>query len=250
MSGSSRDRHGRVVVIGRRQPVDQRRRLRLGELASRLALCEAILGACRAEVVVPGLAHQRLDVGHLFGRRRGPLLRKAHDPHRIQPPLPPSCPTRAMRDEPDSSAYFSSRLPGNVRDERCAVRAAHVSSPGLRGSMVGVTLPTQTSLTELADAALRACGAPGLDSTGAHEARSPITGATLGGVADTAPVDQAVERATDAFQAVAHDTRTAPRRADPPVRRRCCARTRPTSAGSCRSRSARSRARHSARCRR
>ena len=69
-----------------------------------------------------------------------------------------------------------------------------------RGSMVGVTLPSQTSLTELADAALRACGAPGLSATGATRARTPITGATLGAVATTTSVDQAVDQATTAFQ--------------------------------------------------
>jgi aldehyde dehydrogenase (NAD+) len=67
--------------------------------------------------------------------------------------------------------------------------------------MVGVTLPTQSSLTDLADAALRACGAPGLVSGGTHTARSPITGQTLGGVGDTASVDQTVDRATAAFHA-------------------------------------------------
>jgi L-aminoadipate-semialdehyde dehydrogenase len=66
--------------------------------------------------------------------------------------------------------------------------------------MVAVTLPTQTSLTELADAALRACGAPGLTASGTHAARSPITGMTLGGVEDTTPVDKAVELAIDAFR--------------------------------------------------
>jgi aldehyde dehydrogenase (NAD+) len=66
--------------------------------------------------------------------------------------------------------------------------------------MVGVTLPNPTELTDLADAALRACGALGLSGTGEHAARSPITGTTLGGIADTTPVDQAVEQATAAFQ--------------------------------------------------
>ncbi|MBK5331705.1 MAG: aldehyde dehydrogenase family protein, partial [Ilumatobacteraceae bacterium] len=63
-----------------------------------------------------------------------------------------------------------------------------------------MTLPTQTSLTDLADAALRACGAPGLSSTGEHSARSPITGTSLGGVESTTSVDQAVDQATTAFQ--------------------------------------------------
>ncbi|MEY2401299.1 MAG: aldehyde dehydrogenase, partial [Ilumatobacteraceae bacterium] len=66
--------------------------------------------------------------------------------------------------------------------------------------MVGVTLPNPTELADLADAALRACGALGLTRSGGHAARSPITGTTLGGIADTTPVDQAVEQATAAFQ--------------------------------------------------
>jgi aldehyde dehydrogenase (NAD+) len=70
----------------------------------------------------------------------------------------------------------------------------------VRGSMVGVTLPTQTSLSELADTALRACGAPGLTPGGAHAARSPITGATLGGVEATSSVDQAAAQAGTAFR--------------------------------------------------
>ncbi|MEP7045435.1 MAG: aldehyde dehydrogenase family protein [Ilumatobacteraceae bacterium] len=63
-----------------------------------------------------------------------------------------------------------------------------------------MTLPTSTSLTDLADAALRACGAPGLDAGGAHAVRSPITGATLGAVAGTASVDRAAQQAASAFQ--------------------------------------------------
>ena len=70
----------------------------------------------------------------------------------------------------------------------------------VRGSMVDVTIPTQTSLTDLADAALRACGAPGLSAAGAHSARSPIIGTNLGGVESTTSVDQAVDQATTAFQ--------------------------------------------------
>ena len=77
--------------------------------------------------------------------------------------------------------------------------------------MVGVTLPTQNSLTELADAALRACGASGLTSGGDHAARSPIIGATLGGVGGTASVDDAVERASDRVPDVAHDAGPAAR---------------------------------------
>jgi aldehyde dehydrogenase (NAD+) len=70
----------------------------------------------------------------------------------------------------------------------------------LRGSIVGVTLPTSSNLTELADAALQACGAPGLVASGDHSARTPITGATLGGVDATTSVDEAVDRATSAFR--------------------------------------------------
>ncbi|MEP7201492.1 MAG: aldehyde dehydrogenase family protein [Ilumatobacteraceae bacterium] len=40
-----------------------------------------------------------------------------------------------------------------------------------------------------------------MDDSGAQSARSPITGVTLGGVADTASVDQTVDRANAAFQA-------------------------------------------------
>src|SRR6476469_8150126 len=64
-----------------------------------------------------------------------------------------------------------------------------------------VTLPNPTELTSLADAALRACGASGFASGGQHDARSPITGTTLGSVAATQPVDQVVDQAGIAFQA-------------------------------------------------
>ena len=70
----------------------------------------------------------------------------------------------------------------------------------VRGSMVAVTLPSSSTLTDLADAALRACGAPGLTADGPHAARSPITGTTLGGIGATTPVDQTVDRAAGAFQ--------------------------------------------------
>jgi len=63
-----------------------------------------------------------------------------------------------------------------------------------------VTLPTSSNLTELADAALQACGAPGLVAGGDHMARTPITGATLGGLGATTSVDEAVDRATSAFR--------------------------------------------------
>jgi len=63
-----------------------------------------------------------------------------------------------------------------------------------------VTLPTPSSLTELAEAALRACGAGGLVAGGELAARTPVTGTTLGGIAATTSVDQAVDRAGDAFR--------------------------------------------------
>jgi aldehyde dehydrogenase (NAD+) len=66
--------------------------------------------------------------------------------------------------------------------------------------MVAVTLPTQTTLTDLADAALRACGAPSLTDTGQHAARSPITGTVLGGVNGATSVDDAVAHAQIAFR--------------------------------------------------
>ena len=65
--------------------------------------------------------------------------------------------------------------------------------------MAAVTLPTQNSLTDLADAALRACGAPGFTASGPHVARSPITGTTLGGVEGETSVDDAAARASTAF---------------------------------------------------
>jgi aldehyde dehydrogenase (NAD+) len=65
--------------------------------------------------------------------------------------------------------------------------------------MAAVTLPTQNSLTDLADAALRACGALGFSGSGQHLARSPITGTTLGGVDGATSVDIAAERAAIAF---------------------------------------------------
>ena len=63
-----------------------------------------------------------------------------------------------------------------------------------------MTLPKQTDLTELADAALRACGAAGLTSSGGHSARSPITGSNIGGIDVGDSVDDAVGRAQEAFQ--------------------------------------------------
>jgi aldehyde dehydrogenase (NAD+) len=68
-----------------------------------------------------------------------------------------------------------------------------------------VKLPTARTLTDLANAALGACGAAPL-ADGPHAARSPINGATLGGVAETTPIDQAVAQAAAAFR----DWRTTP----------------------------------------
>ncbi|MGZ4678820.1 MAG: L-piperidine-6-carboxylate dehydrogenase [Ilumatobacteraceae bacterium] len=65
--------------------------------------------------------------------------------------------------------------------------------------MAAVTLPTQNSLNDLADAALRACGAPGFTSSGQHMARSPITGTTLAAVDGATSVDDAAARASTAF---------------------------------------------------
>ncbi len=63
-----------------------------------------------------------------------------------------------------------------------------------------MTLPNPTDLTDLADAALRACGAAGLTAAGEHVARSPITGTALGGVSGKLSVDTAVDQAGSAFQ--------------------------------------------------
>ncbi|HEX2782911.1 MAG TPA: aldehyde dehydrogenase family protein [Ilumatobacteraceae bacterium] len=64
-----------------------------------------------------------------------------------------------------------------------------------------MTLPTQNALKDLADAALRACGASAFSDSGQHSARSPIIGATLGAVDGATSVDDAVERAGTAFKA-------------------------------------------------
>ena len=62
------------------------------------------------------------------------------------------------------------------------------------------TLPTPHELTARAAAALRACGAPDVLDGGPHIARTPITGAVLGGVSSPSPdVDTAVTRAHEAF---------------------------------------------------
>ena len=62
-----------------------------------------------------------------------------------------------------------------------------------------MSLPSTAHLRSLADAALAACGAAPLGA-GQHSARTPITGATLGGVAAPAEVDLAIERADAAFR--------------------------------------------------
>jgi aldehyde dehydrogenase (NAD+) len=64
-----------------------------------------------------------------------------------------------------------------------------------------VSLTSSATLARLATDALAACGAPPLVAGGGHEARSPIRGTTLGGVAATAPADDAVGRAANAFAA-------------------------------------------------
>jgi len=67
-------------------------------------------------------------------------------------------------------------------------------------------LPSTEHLIDLAQGALAACGAAELSSGGIHVARSPITGATLGGIeAGTninvnSDVDAAVDRATGAYK--------------------------------------------------
>ena len=78
--------------------------------------------------------------------------------------------------------------------------------------MIVTSLPTSVSLLELAQSALAACGAPAIASHGAHAVRSPITGGRLGAVGDTVSVDDAVDRATVAFQT--WRTTPAPRRAE------------------------------------
>ena len=76
------------------------------------------------------------------------------------------------------------------------------------------SLPTTDHLTELAHAALRACGGPTLNHAGSSDlvARSPITGGLLGGIAARPSVDDAVDRAADVF--ARWRTTPAPRRAE------------------------------------
>ena len=73
-------------------------------------------------------------------------------------------------------------------------------------------LTSDDTLIRLAAEALDACGAPPLLAGGPHVARSPITGATLGGVAGTVPADEAVGRAIQAF--TTWRTTPAPRRGE------------------------------------
>jgi len=75
-----------------------------------------------------------------------------------------------------------------------------------------VLLTSTDTLIRHAAEALAACGAPPLLAGGPHAARSPITGATLGGVADTVPADEAVGRSIEAF--ATWRTTPAPRRGE------------------------------------
>ncbi|MCB0981979.1 MAG: aldehyde dehydrogenase family protein, partial [Ilumatobacter sp.] len=61
-----------------------------------------------------------------------------------------------------------------------------------------MSFPTTPELVALAEGALAACGAAPL-AGGNHVTRTPITGAQLGGVADTVSPDDAAERAAEAF---------------------------------------------------
>jgi aldehyde dehydrogenase (NAD+) len=62
-----------------------------------------------------------------------------------------------------------------------------------------MTLPANAHLQSLANDALVACGASALLASGAHAARTPITGGGLGFVDASVGVDDAVARAADAF---------------------------------------------------
>ena len=61
-----------------------------------------------------------------------------------------------------------------------------------------MSFPTTPELVALAEGALAACGAAPL-AGGNHVTRTPITGAQLGGVADTVSPDEAADRAAAAF---------------------------------------------------
>ena len=75
------------------------------------------------------------------------------------------------------------------------------------------SLPTADALTELAQSALAAVGAPGMTAGGAHAVRSPINGASLGGVdGRITSVANAVDRASEAY--AVWRTTPAPRRAE------------------------------------
>ena len=62
-----------------------------------------------------------------------------------------------------------------------------------------MTLPDNATLQSLANDALIACGASALLASGAHAARTPITGGGLGFIGASSGVDDAVARATEAF---------------------------------------------------
>ena len=61
-----------------------------------------------------------------------------------------------------------------------------------------MSFPTADVLHTIADHSLQACGAARLGA-GPHAARTPITGTTIGFIAETTDVATAVQRATDAF---------------------------------------------------
>ena len=62
-----------------------------------------------------------------------------------------------------------------------------------------MTLPDNATLQSLANDALITCGASALLASGAHAARTPITGGGLGFIGASSGVDDAVARATEAF---------------------------------------------------
>ncbi len=65
---------------------------------------------------------------------------------------------------------------------------------------VRVSISTTDALVPLAIDALAACGAAGFATDGPHLIRTPVTGASLGTVAGTIGVDDAVDRATESFR--------------------------------------------------
>ncbi len=64
-----------------------------------------------------------------------------------------------------------------------------------------MSISTTDALVPLAADALAACGAAGLTPDGRQAARTPVTGGSLGAVADSVAVDDAVDRATEGFRA-------------------------------------------------